>query len=465
MSLFPISFWFSLACVLAVGCFGWLNRAKGWGYPAMAVCGTVIAWYHGDAFYNDYGDYVEGFTDQLLDEAWMQVALFALAFGIFMGFVPTIFFGKLKSRSSRVDALISGKTGLDALQPSLEKLARVIFWFWLVLLAINIYGSGGDILSVVAPYLAGYGGGMSRGQIATSILDSLTVVVQTLLTLCAAVAGVCAALLRPGTGRNLMIAVIALSWPRFLLDRTRNIMLVVVLPWLISLVFIRWRHRLVLQVAMLAVSFLAINSWFKFVLANRGENGIVEVVMHQELQASMDEDVRHQGFNMFEELCWVNCLTDDGTYTPAWGMLYFANFVNPIPRAIWPNKPTMGLDYAIARGQGVNSEGEATSTVSVGMIGGGIANFGRLYGPVAAAFLMALWCAFLARLDLMGDDYGFLLIYTVGIVGTFNFGRDVNIIAAYPAFFGFGFLWTWRRFHILQNKNALHSPKRYNRLT
>lgn len=31
---------------------------------------------------------------------------------------------------------------------------------------------------------------------------------------------------------------------------------------------------------------------------------------------------------------------------------YFAELMNPIPRVLWPGKPLIGIDYAIARGQG-----------------------------------------------------------------------------------------------------------------
>jgi len=74
-----------------------------------------------------------------------------------------------------------------------------------------------------------------------------------------------------------------------------------------------------------------------------------------------------------------------------------------------------------------------------------VVNFGKLTGPVAAAFLMALWCVFLARLDLTGNDFGRLLIYMVGIITIFNFGRDISLAMAYPALFGFALLCFWRK--------------------
>ncbi len=52
---------------------------------------------------------------------------------------------------------------------------------------------------------------------------------------------------------------------------------------------------------------------------------------------------------------------------------YFAELVNPIPRGLWQDKPMIGIDYAIARGQlyGDQKEGEAGvgATISTGMIG------------------------------------------------------------------------------------------------
>jgi hypothetical protein len=80
----------------------------------------------------------------------------------------------------------------------------------------------------------------------------------------------------------------------------------------------------------------------------------------------------------------------------------------------------------------------------VGMIGSGLINFGQWLGPVAAAFLMSLWCAFLARLDLTGQDPGRLKVYLIGLVVTFNFGRDITFLVAYPFLFAFGLLWAWR---------------------
>jgi hypothetical protein len=222
-------------------------------------------------------------------------------------------------------------------------------------------------------------------------------------------------------------------------------MLVVLLPGLLAFTFLRCRGRGLMQFALLMAVFIGLNAWFKFVLHNRPGVSIVTAFVSKAERVEKDDgEAKHAGLNMFEELCWVNYLITEGTYSPAWGQLYFANLVNPIPRALWPGKPTIGLDYALARGQAGDTAAGVTATISTGMVGSGVVNFGKLLGPIAAAFLMSLWCAFLARLDLTGQDAGRLLVYLLGSVLTFNLGRDITFLVAYPVMFAFGLLWVWR---------------------
>jgi hypothetical protein len=141
---------------------------------------------------------------------------------------------------------------------------------------------------------------------------------------------------------------------------------------------------------------------------------------------------------MYEELCWINTLIQQGTFNPNWGSRYFAELVNPIPRRFWPGKPLIGIDYAMARGQGGGEASEAGvyATISTGMIGQGVVNFGRVLGPAFAALLMSFWVAILARLDLHIQELGRLPLFATGLFTTFNMGRDVGFIALYPFVFG-----------------------------
>ena len=186
----------------------------------------------------------------------------------------------------------------------------------------------------------------------------------------------------------------AVSWPSVFFDRTRHTMLAILLPGLAALVFVRLRRRPVVQISVLAAAFLAVNLWFGFVIANRSRQSIAGAFVRGGVQNA--ETAKHEGLNMFEELCWINKFIKERTYSPNWGPRYFAEMVNIIPRPLWKGKPAIGLDYAVARGQGtIATIGSSGATISTGMIGGGVVNFGPWGGPPAAALLLAIWVAVL----------------------------------------------------------------------
>ena len=152
--------------------------------------------------------------------------------------------------------------------------------------------------------------------------------------------------------------------------------------------------------------------------------------------------VHHEGLNMYEELCWINTFIMTGLYEPNWGQRYLAELVNPIPRVLWPGKPLIGIDYAILRGQAYEEGGAGVAaTISTGMIGQGVVNFGRILGPAFAALLMSIWVAILARLDLHGQKVGRLSLYGLGLILTFNLGRDITLITLYTFVFGALVVW------------------------
>jgi len=107
---------------------------------------------------------------------------------------------------------------------------------------------------------------------------------------------------------------------------------------------------------------------------------------------------------------------------------------------LWPGKPLIGIDYAVARGMSYGNQdqlqGGVAGTISTGIVGQGIVNFGFIFGPIAAAALMSLWVATLARQDLMGMKVGHILLYAMGLVLTYNMGRDITLLIIYPYVFG-----------------------------
>jgi hypothetical protein len=202
---------------------------------------------------------------------------------------------------------------------------------------------------------------------------------------------------------------------------------------------------MIVKLALLALAFYVIQTWLAFIISNRNDGQISSSLRQKGISAVEMQQVHQEGLNMFEELCWINTFIEDGSYKPNWGTRYLAELCNPIPRALWPEKPMIGIDYAVARGFGTNAidsaEAGVNATVSTGMIGQGLVNFGQLLGPIASALLMSFWTAILARLDLTGDRLGRIPLLTLGLILTFNLGRDITFLTLYTFIFGALLVW------------------------
>jgi len=140
----------------------------------------------------------------------------------------------------------------------------------------------------------------------------------------------------------------------------------------------------------------------------------------------------------------VNTYLETGAGSPAYGAKYLNELLNFIPRMIWPSKPMLGIDYAKWRGfETVDSaEGElgVNTTVAAGMIGGGVLNFGQIFGPVAAGILMALWVGLLVRWWEQRKSLLRLVLFMLGAGLTFNLGRDITMLVLWPAIFAYFFV-------------------------
>ena len=431
----PFGFWLSLALLAAATLRAWNHRREGWGIPAIAVCGTAVVWYHFDALYNEYSRFLDKFSPNVLAAAWWQVTLFALSFTLLAPLVHSKINPARIGGKSTVMALLSDKDAVARLQPLLQLILGPLAVTWLALNVIGLVRTNFDWQGMYAPWLGHLANPWARGRIGSG-LDFLWALFGYLNIFCLAGFGIVAALVKSSRMRNAAIALTVVSWPLVIFDRTRNSMLAVVMPGLLCLVFFRLRGRRLVQAGVLLGGFLAISSWFAFVMAHRSSESIAAAFAEGKVTEKKAE--KQEGLNMFEELCWINKFLDDGTYRPNWGQRYFADAVNAVPRSIWPGKPTIGLDYAIARGQGVGkTEETVNATISTGMIGQGVTNFGPWGGPPAAALLMSLWVAMLARFDLTGQRLGRLPLYVFGLVLTFNLGRDITFLVAFPLVFGY----------------------------
>ena len=451
MSVYPVSFWVVIGILIAGAAWAIQRIKDGSGIPILAVIVTVAAWYVGDAFYNDYEHaYTAWFEPDVLQNAWWEVAWFLLVFYAVVPYVHQWFNGPYLRHQSGVLRLARFGTNDPFLQRQLNVFFNACFITYIVICLVATIRLKSQVLYFFFPFLGYKAEPWGRERIGSGFdyLLTLAFYIQMAVT---TIFGVLAAISHSRRTQTLSLLLCAVSWPYFLFDRTRNTILAVVIPAILCFAFLRLRGSIWTKIAVLGVCFLLINGWMAFIIENRSSESIATAFKQKGFNLQEESSVHHLGLNMFEELCWINTFIKMGTYEPNWGARYFAELVNPIPRALWPGKPLIGIDYAIARGQGVrNSGGESDqgnvyATVSTGLIGQGIVNFGGILGPMAAALLMSFWVAVLARQDLQIFKLGRLPLYAIGLILTFNLGRDITLITLYPFVFLGAFLWWWDR--------------------
>jgi hypothetical protein len=332
-------------------------------------------------------------------------------------------------------------------QNQISVLAKILAISWFILMGIALIRVDFDFVGLFFPYLGERANPWGRDRIGSGLdaLYALAGYVQIMLT---ALMGAALAL---SSRKSIMVLLgfcYFLAAPTFIFGRTRNSMLAILLPGFMALVALRIRGGIIMRIIVIIVGFITIESWMKFVIDNRDRASIAQAFKKGGTQDAKVKEKKHRGFNMFQELGYINYFIANGTYKVNWGQRYFAEIVNPVPRVLWPGKPMIGIDYAIARGMAYGnqdaSSGGVAASISTGMIGQGVVNFGRILGPIASALLMAIWVAVLARQDLMGHDIGHLLLYAIGLVLTFNMGRDITLLVIYPFVFGSLLLW-WNK--------------------
>jgi hypothetical protein len=451
--ILPISFWAVVGLLVGGGIWSLGRINDGTGLPVLAALGTVTAWYVGDAFYNDYANnHARMFDVGTLQGAWWQVAWFLVLFLVATPVIHRVINARYIRRGSGVMHLFKRGVG----QPEVQRQLRQLFWgcagIWSGLFLIALVILQSQIVYYLFPFLGYKASPWSHGQIGVGF-DSLSIVAVYLQLLTASLLGVVAALATDRRIRRLALLFCLLSWPNFIFDRTRNTMLAMVVPAVLCWVLLRLRGGVIKKGLILLTCFLVVNTWMKFVIANRSQMSITEAFKEKGLAGH--ENVHNEGLNMFEELCWISTFIDNGTYKITWGGRYFAELVNPIPRGLWHGKPLIGLDYAIARGhQATGPNGAVDTTIATGFIGQGVVNFGRVFGPAAAALLMSLWVTWLARLDLNIQALGRLPLYSLGLILTFNLGRDITLITLYPFIFGAGLVWLLERYRNTQRTSG-----------
>jgi hypothetical protein len=400
----------------------WFKRKMPWSLPAAMLYLTIGAWYFADLFLSP--ENYDKLPEELLNLSYAQVAFFLLSYRMLVSF----FTSKLTINA------------VAAIRHNSFRNAELLFVgtviLWLGLLSYGVRRVDGDLIAALFPLDARAGVKMWQRSAGADAGETgfLVSAASYLYILVCGSFGIWLFFLRSVVTRCLSTALMAISWPYFLLSGTRNIFLAVSLPFFIAYLLFG-RQRLWFRCLCLLAAFLVVDTAFRAVVSYRnvGFRGFLE---RAERQQMIETTSRHQGLNMIEELCFVNDFTQ--VTGPAYGARYLQEVLNLVPRAIWPSKPLLGVDYAGWRGfEGGTSDIGVTATISSGLIGGGVLNFGRLFGPLASALLMSIWSAFLARWWLQRESLLRCSLFLAGLALTFNLGRDITLLVLWPIVLGY----------------------------
>lgn len=405
-----------LAALLVVA---FLGRRSAWALPLTAVLVTIGAWYFIEPLYLDS---FEKFTDQEVESAYGCVFVFLLTL--------------TAATPLTVQWLIPLKAiGARGWTAEVRFPATAVLYLalltWLTLLTYGVVRMEGDVVGALFP-MAGRSGATMWSRAAgadagpTGFLVSAASYVY---VLCIAVFGGLLFVVKDGKHRALLVCLICASWPYVFMQGSRNLILAVVGPCVLSYALFS-RQNMAVKGSLVTGAAMVLELALRVVIQYRN-------IGFGSVSAEGVEDTKHAGLNMASELVYCVQFISNGTLDVARGARYLAEAANAVPRFLWANKPLIGIDYAIARGFGGGmADIGVYATVSTGVIGQGVLNFGLLLGPIAAAVLMAIWVGILTRLRLQGTTMRTML-FLVGLGVTFNLGRDITLLVLWPVVFGY----------------------------
>jgi len=419
---FPISFYIALALLLAFGVDLFLRRREDWALPVGMVYATVFGWHFVD--FLAYRERYEAMPDLFIAYGFWQIAIFLVCFRIL---APVI--------SRRMTRGVFEKTAASGGGFPYEWLFIGTLTLWAILFTIGLGMMNWDVGTALFPVDARVGLKMwDRSAIDTASTGFLISTANYVYLLVCSFFGILFILDRRPFPRVTCIGMILLTWPFFLLGGARNQFLAVSMPMIFAYTLFS-KHKLFFKAIVLLVCFLALDSAFRIVESYRnvGYRGWLEGE-----EGEVGEERGHGGLNMFEELCFINGCSYSGAIPPTLGRDYLANALNFVPRAIWRGKPMIGNEYAIWRGfESTESDTGVNTTVSTGLIGQGVLEFGAVFGPVAPAILMAFWVALLTRWWCQRASNLRLILFLVGLGVTFNLGRNITLLTLWPVVFGY----------------------------
>jgi hypothetical protein len=424
----PTTYWLSAFLLLIAASICIVNIGRSWAAGYAAVVGTAFAWYFIEPLY--FPEEFIWFSADVLDLGYLSVSIFL---GTFMFVTPWMVRALVPKQSVQLRASPTDwSRGI-----TIEKLVILVTALWLVLLSYGVLISGGDLVGALFPMggrsestvsIFGRAGGADAGP--TGFIVSAA---DYLYRLCLGTFGLLLPLTRKNAVRLVLVCLIVISWPAVFLLGTRNVALAVIAPFFASFMLFG-RVSVAAKVLVLVVGFLGVDFAMRAMVNLRN-------VGFRNLDISSLSEGRHLGLNMASELMHVTMFIQNGTLSSWYGGRYLVQAANIIPRAIWPDKPLIGIDYAIARGFG-GADGDLGifASIATGLIGQGVLDFGNFAGPVFVGVLMAAWVGILNRMRISGG-LPRIGLFLIGLGLTFNLGREITLLVLFPFIFGLVLVW------------------------
>jgi oligosaccharide repeat unit polymerase len=413
----PLEYWLCAVLIVVAGLFALRQRHLLWVPPFIATLATVFAWYMIEPVY--YEDFLLIFPPDAIAAGYRCLFVFLIAL--------------ILATPMAVQALQpkAGHAATREYSITPEQVVPRIVILWLILLAYGVFRMDGNVISALFPIESRTSGSMWSRDAAEGAGDTGFIVSAAgyLYVLVLSAFGLLLPITRKPTVRWLLVLCILLSWPYALLQGSRNVTLAVITPALIAYLLLA-RKPLAMKAAVGIAAFIIVDLVMRAIIEFR-DVGFGSATFRN------IEEAKHLGLNMASELVYIANFVGGGTMDISWGWDYLVELMNVVPRALWANKPLIGIDYAIARGfGGGESDIGVFATLSPGLVGQGVMNFGLWFGPLAAGCLMALWVGILNRLRYQGGAARTGL-FLVGIGLTFNLGRGITLLTLFPFVFGY----------------------------
>ena len=443
-SLFPI---YLLALSLLVGLIvEALVKYKrfAWSLPALIIYATTFAWYFVEFIYTP--ESLSQFSTEIIENSYYQIVLFLISFRLL---IP--YFTRKSLQNSQLNWTSS--------EWNPERILLYLSIIWGLLLSYGIIRMNGDVLGALLPLQSRSGVNMwsraaAGGAGATGFIVSTASYTYLLIT---SFFVVLLPLQRKKSSKLINGCLVMIALPFYFLMGARNQLLAVVMPGYFSYLLFSKQKRW-FKVVVTILGFFLLNHILTLIIAYRNI-GFDMLFAINDISLGDSAGQKHLGLNMLGELCHINTFFQNGKIQLSYGGRYLAEAVNIVPRAIWPNKPLVGINYAVLRGfGGSNNDIGVFATISTGFIGQGILNFGPWLGAVIPSALFAIWASWLARLWMQSYSTLRLCLFLAALGVTFNLGRDITLLVLFPIIFGYALV---RLLEYIFRKNRLKKHIRY----